>query len=573
MGEVVKITFQNKHPLIALMLIVLILSVGCSPESTWIVVDSFGQSTIDYQHYPSADTVTRHLQSLPTRFPQLVRHEFVGESVQGKPISALSITNYELGEAQGKPALFVMAQQHAREPIGSQLVLSWVDYLLDSFGKDEVITHLLNTRTVYVIPQVNPDGNDIFLTDDHRLRSNLRPSDLDLDGTTDEDLREGLGIYSYDRQLIYLKLGWAAAGHPFRQGWDQAQDGNMVNANYFRSLGWVDNDGKAIKQVDDDGDGKASEDYYHGVDINRNWDIAWLEGDARVTSYTYKGTEPWSEPETRALRDFVLARPNIVSALDVHSGVNMILYPWSITVERPVDEGILQELARAGSAIAGAPHTMSGDGLYLGYGTSKDWLYSQGILAITAEVYGATNVASYQRIWPSQAYIVHTSLAHRFNPAPQDISQNNEKWQPYLTYLLAVLPGFTVSEVVAQDAQSIIVTIANTGHLTPSLVRAHARDEEIKLLITEPQVYTLELPLAHGETVDLSLELGSLLKVAERPLPEVNFCLTRSNDSIEVEDGDIYSGPSPATLFAFGYVAPIDPWGQAQWFITKSDNP
>ena len=151
-----------------------------------------------------------------------------------------------------------------------------------------------------------------------------------------------------------------------------------------------------------------------------------------------------------AIRDFVLARPNIVTALDIHSGVNMILYPWSITTERPVDEAILQEVARAGSALAGAPHTMAGDGLYLGYGTSKDWFYSLGMLSVTAEVYGASYVVSYRRLWPSQAYIVNTSTAHRFNPAPQNITQNNDKWQPYLTYLLAVVPSFTVSDEIGR---------------------------------------------------------------------------------------------------------------------------
>lgn len=564
---------RKQIPLSLLLLAVMVVSIGCTPKSTWVVIDSHTQSSIDYRHYPTSETVTRHLVALPALFPQLVRHDFVGESVKGKPISALSITNYELGEAEDKPALIIIAQQHAREPIGSQLALSWVDYLLSSFGKDEIITHLLNTRTIYVIPQVNPDGNDVFLTDDQDLRSNLRPSDLDLDGMYDEDLREGLGIYSYRRHLAYLNLGWTAAGDPFRTGWNHSQDGKMLNAHYFRTLGWVGADGKTIKQVDKDGDGKASEDYYHGVDSNRNWDIAWLEGDARVTSYTYKGTEPWSEPETRALRDFVLNRPNIVSALDLHSGVNMILYPWSITTERPLDEDILQELARAGSAIANVPHTMAGDGLYLGYGTSKDWFYGLGLLAITAEVYGASDVVSYHRIWPSQAYIVHTSTAHRFNPAPQDITKNNEKWQPYLTYLLATIPSFTLSSAEAYDESNVTVTFSNTGHLSPSFARVNVKGLAYEPHTIEPHICAFDLPLADGETVDLTLELGPLLKIAERQLPPTSYSISRVENTIVVNSGTVYNGPSPASLFPFGYVAPQDPWGQKDWFITKTNNP
>ena len=93
---------RRQLPLVLILLIVLLVSVGCAPKSVWVFVDSFAQSTIDYKHYPTADTVTRHLVALPTHFPQLVHHEFVGESIKGKPISALSITNYELGKADRK---------------------------------------------------------------------------------------------------------------------------------------------------------------------------------------------------------------------------------------------------------------------------------------------------------------------------------------------------------------------------------------------------------------------------------------------------------------------------------------
>jgi len=83
---------------------------------------------------------------------------------------------------------------------------------------------------------------------------------------------------------------------------------------------------------DNDGDGVA--DFPgDGVDTNRNWDWFWGDcDDTDPASQQYKGPEPFSESEARALRDFVLEeRPLIV--VDYHSPVtiswhNTIFYPW-----------------------------------------------------------------------------------------------------------------------------------------------------------------------------------------------------------------------------------------------------
>jgi len=44
---------------------------------------------------------------------------------------------------------------------------------------------------------------------------------------------------------------------------------------------------------------------YDGVDLNRNYDYAWELGSSQRQSEIYKGPQPFSEPETQAIRDFV----------------------------------------------------------------------------------------------------------------------------------------------------------------------------------------------------------------------------------------------------------------------------
>jgi len=64
----------------------------------------------------------------------------------------------------------------------------------------------------------------------------------------------------------------------------------------------------------------------YGVDLNRNFPVGFVKSD-NPTSNIYGGPEPFSEPETRALRDFVESHPNIAIALDYHSQGNVFFPP------------------------------------------------------------------------------------------------------------------------------------------------------------------------------------------------------------------------------------------------------
>ncbi|HFI0021333.1 TPA: M14 family metallopeptidase [Streptococcus suis] len=56
------------------------------------------------------------------------------------------------------------------------------------------------------------------------------------------------------------------------------------------------------------------------VDINRNFDLSPTTGSSSVVgSNTYRGTEPYSESETRIVRDWVLANKNAIAHTDFHS--------------------------------------------------------------------------------------------------------------------------------------------------------------------------------------------------------------------------------------------------------------
>lgn len=127
----------------------------------------------------------------------------------------------------------------------------------------------------------------------------------------------------------------------------------------------------------------------YGTDLARNYDIEWgdPEGPSAILqrSGTYAGSEPFSEFETQAIRDLVLAN-NFSVYMDYHSGIEMILYPWDYTCEPTSDNAIYEHVAEKLSKLTGHKATKGYD-LYQTNGNPIDWIYSETrTIAFTVEL-------------------------------------------------------------------------------------------------------------------------------------------------------------------------------------------
>ena len=137
----------------------------------------------------------------------------------------------------------------------------------------------------------------------------------------------------------------------------------------------------------------------YGVDLNRNFSIGFSPN-KNYTSNVYSGPEPFSEPETRALRDFFIDHENITIALDYHSQGNVFFPAHNFIHEDAEDaidlnilasnmaEEIRKESGREYGVHMGKPpvHLISGSG--------REFYYSRGALALVIEV-GSRNISDY----------------------------------------------------------------------------------------------------------------------------------------------------------------------------------
>ena len=128
---------------------------------------------------------------------------------------------------------------------------------------------------------------------------------------------------------------------------------------------------------------------------------------------TYRGPAAFSEPETRAIRDFVLAHPNITAAISFHTYGELILYPYGYTASpsppdmNPHGLSLFRALGRAMASTTGYTLQQASE-LYVTDGDTVDWLYGAlGIYAFTFEMYPPTEPPGF---YPPATYIRRETL-------------------------------------------------------------------------------------------------------------------------------------------------------------------
>jgi hypothetical protein len=299
------------------------------PSHRYPEVEYEAGDVLSFDRYHTMDVMYTWLKRWAEEYPNLVELYEVGRSFEGRPILQVTLTNKETGAATDKPAAFFEGGRHSGEVTSSESVLWLIQHLLEGYGHDDEITALLDTKAIYLKPENNPDGSNLYLHTAQRNRSTVRPYDSDRDGLVDEDPEEDL-----DGDGIIYSLRWRARP-------DEQDEANLV-------LDERDPSGRLMKRVaagegewmmvsegiDNDGDGDYNEDGIGGLDLHRNYPENWRPdrgGDATRRGYTQSGAGefPLSETETRATVIFLLTHPNVSVANSMDTRVPMHLRPPS----------------------------------------------------------------------------------------------------------------------------------------------------------------------------------------------------------------------------------------------------
>ncbi|XP_044020849.1 carboxypeptidase B-like isoform X1 [Aphidius gifuensis] len=297
-----------------------------SKEQRDDLVTNQGHS-MTWRRYQRFSEIMKYLEYLEMRYPNLIEVETIGHSYEGQPLRVVKVStgkNEKTGES--KPIVWIDAGMHAREWISTAVATYILNELTE---KNSTYSKLLDTIDWMILPVSNPDGYEYSHVSD-RLWRKTRSSYSD---ESDSSRYTPAG-------LLHL-------------------------VTHYTKWFW----------------GKCE-----GVDPNRNFDYHWGQDKIRNGASTdpchetYEGPQAFSEPETKAMADYIMSnRNNIKLYLTLHSYNQMWLVPWGHTHTKPSD---YSDLIRAAKKAAKSIHKVYGtsykvgssaDLLYPTTGASDDW--------------------------------------------------------------------------------------------------------------------------------------------------------------------------------------------------------
>ncbi len=275
--------------------------------------------------YLSYDEGISLLQKLSNEYPHILKVDSIGKTYEDREIIVATLS-LDVKDADAKPALLYTGTIHAREWIGHELALKFIEYILVNYDTNPKIEEYLKRSTLYMVPCLNPDG------------------------------------FEYSRKHFSF----------WRKNRRKNPDGS------------------------------------YGVDLNRNFSIGFKKT-RPMSSNVYGGEEPFSEPETRAIKEFVDTHTNITIALDYHSQGNVFFPAHRFRHEQEIDGTDLNTLC---ANMSNQINRVTGRnyGIHRGKppaklisGSGREYYYSKGIIATVVEV-GTKNIPDYMKVMSSSIH-------------------------------------------------------------------------------------------------------------------------------------------------------------------------
>ena len=282
---------------------------------------------------------------------------FMGRTVQG-----IEISENVRAKDDGKPVFFNMGVHHGREWPSGEHAMEWAYELVNGFkAKNPRVVRLMGQTRTIVVPIINPDG---FNTSREAGQAGAgRP------GGGTQELANLATPYEYQRKNCRIN-------NTAEDNFDSTEDDDPAKGDCVQA----GEPNVGITQF--------------GVDPNRNYGGFWGGPGASPSgppiggdfAQDYRGNGPFSEPETRNVRD-VVSKRQVTTLITNHTFSNLVLRPPGIQAQGPsVDEAVYKALGDSmaqENGYASQPSYM----LYDTTGGTEDWTYyATGSLGFTFEI-------------------------------------------------------------------------------------------------------------------------------------------------------------------------------------------
>jgi hypothetical protein len=353
-------------------------SSGDYPEDGPIFHRNFTQ----YFDYPS---MTEYLKQMQVRFKDIMELWSLGQTHEGRDIWCVKLSDNpgssDDGSPGSEPDAILVGAHHANEWISYETALYVMTFLLENYGGTDLngtaATYLVDSREIFIVPMLNPDGTQYAHESERGWRKNREPN-YAYDHMPGSYIDPELVPSSYGVDLN-RNYGWM---------WHVAGGSNAILArggSYRGPPDNVDDDGDAIVQVDIRNGILPGPD--EGVDEDP-WDGIDNDGDGEVDEDPAGG---FTSEETIALKELG-DNQDFTVGISYHSYSELVLWPWGYTNEEAPDGPHMAQLGNRMAEMNGY-RPMQGYDLYMVTGDMTDWFYSQyGTYAYTFEVGRTHNI-------------------------------------------------------------------------------------------------------------------------------------------------------------------------------------
>jgi len=350
--------------------------------------------SVNFDRFYRYAELTDLLKAFATEFPQLVSFESIGRSHEGRDIWLATVTNRASGAASEKPAFWVDGNIHSTEVAASVACIYFLKYLVENHDKDPDVARALDTRAFYVCPRINPDGAEWALADKPKyVRSSTRSYPFD------EDAIEGLTVEDIDGdgRILQMRIPdpnglWRA--HPDEPRLMVRRQPAEVGGTYYRVLPEGRLEGY-------DGFTLRVKKPRQGIDLNRNFPGNWRQEFEQLGA----GPFPTSEPEVRAVAEFIIRHPNITGGVAFHTWSGVLLRPFDHLPDTEMHSEDLwhyQKVGAKGTELTGYPNIS----VYHEFrynpkdviGGAFDWIYDHlGMFSWVVEIWSPMREAGIEK--------------------------------------------------------------------------------------------------------------------------------------------------------------------------------
>ena len=266
------------------------------PPIEYVTVDGNELSIVDVSKvkYGYSEMVD-DLEKLSDKYGDKMSYSSIGRSLDGRNIYAVT-----LGSPNAEKQIIISAGIHGREYLTPLLVMKQLEFYLYNYDTAEYgkipFSEIFEEYRFCILPMCNPDGVTL--------------SQFGIGAIKSAELRSTIeSVYRSDKSRGYI-------------------DGDSLSEylHYWKANA-------------------------RGVDLNRNFNTADWESVSYVgqpSFRNYKGEEPLSEPESRAMADYVDSLSNPVLSIAIHSQGEVIYFDCGQDNIHPA-----LELAKKASALTG----------------------------------------------------------------------------------------------------------------------------------------------------------------------------------------------------------------------------